>query len=188
MIADVKGAVGYVMPSVKVEIVDSAGRILAPGKEGFVRVRSPVFAINMATTKSTDEWFYTGDVGWVTEDGLLCIVGRTGDVINRGGEKLSITDFENFLMICPGVKDAGVCTHEASSGLSEVWVGLVLSPNTDIGAIRFAIESNAHFKSNVDKIFVIDAVPRGTVGKIQRDQLKIMLQSIAEESRCLTQA
>jgi hypothetical protein len=81
------------------------------------------------------------------------------------------------------VQDAGVCTHGASNGLSEVWVGLVLNPNVDIGAIRFAIESNVHFKNNVDKIFVVEAVPRGTVGKIQRDQLQKMLQSIAEESQ-----
>ena len=182
MIADIKGAAGYIMPSVQVEIVDSAGRILPTGKEGFVRVRSPVFAANMAASKSADEWFYTGDIGWVTEDNLLCIAGRTGDVVNRGGEKLSITDFENFLLTCPGVGDAGVCTNVAQTGISEVWVGLVLKPEADIDAIRFAIESNAHFKNNVDKIFVVDAVPRGTVGKIQRDELKKILQSITEQA------
>jgi len=182
MIADIKGAAGYILPSVQVEIVDSAGRILPAGKEGFVRVRSRVFAANMAASKSADEWFYTGDIGSVTEDGLLCIAGRTGDVVNRGGEKLSIADFEKFLLTCPGVQDVGVCTNVASSGLSEVWVGLALSPAADIGAIRFAIEANAHFKNNVDKIFVVDAVPRGTVGKIQREELKKTLQSIAEQA------
>jgi acyl-coenzyme A synthetase/AMP-(fatty) acid ligase len=182
MIDGIQGAVGYIMPSVQVEIVDSAGRILPAGKEGLVRVRSRVFATNMAASKSADEWFYTGDVGWVTEDGLLCILGRTGDVVNRGGEKLSITDFENFLLTCPGVEDAGVCTNVASSGLSQVWAALVLRPEADIGAIRFAIESNSHFKNNVDKIFVVDSIPRGTVGKVQRDELKKTLRSIAEQT------
>jgi acyl-coenzyme A synthetase/AMP-(fatty) acid ligase len=182
MIAETEGAVGYVLPGVQVEIVDAGGRVLPPGKEGFVRVRSRVLAANMAASKSREEWFYTGDLGSVTEEGLLCIAGRTGDVVNRGGEKLSITDFENFLRTCPGVKDAGVCTHVGPSGVSEVWVGLELNPAADVGAIRFAVEANAHFKNNIDKIFVVEAVPRGTVGKIQRDELKKLLQSIAEQS------
>ena len=48
MIADIPGAVGFVMPGVDVEIVDAADRVLPVGKEGFVRVRSQVFAENMS--------------------------------------------------------------------------------------------------------------------------------------------
>jgi acyl-coenzyme A synthetase/AMP-(fatty) acid ligase len=182
MIADIKGAIGYVLPSVEVEIVDQANRVLPVRKEGFVRIRSRVFAENMAASKSADQWFYPGDIGWLTEDGLLCIAGRTGDVVNRGGEKVSISDFEDFLLTCPGVQDAGVCTNMGEAGFSEVWAGLVLKPAADIGAIRFAIESNTRFKNNVDKIFVVDAIPRGTVGKVQREVLKKALQSIAEQA------
>ena len=50
--------------------------------------------------------------------------GRKGDVINRGGVKLSVADFEEFLRSCPGVKDAGVCTLMGASGFEEVWVGV----------------------------------------------------------------
>jgi acyl-coenzyme A synthetase/AMP-(fatty) acid ligase len=182
MIAGIDCAVGYILPSVHVEIVDQAHRVLPAGKEGLVRIRSPVFAGNMAASKSSEEWFYPGDIGWVTEDALLCIRGRIGDVVNRGGEKLSISDFENFLLTCPGVADAGVCTNVARTGLQEIWVGLVLKPGADIGAIRIAIEDNAHFKNNVDKIFVVDAIPRGTIGKVQRDELKKLLQSIMEQA------
>src|SRR5262249_19977583 len=107
MIAGVPGAVGYLMPGVDVEIVDAFDRVLPVGKEGLVRVRSPVFTENMAASGSSDSWFYPGDIGSITEAGLLCIAGRNNDVVNRGGTKLAITDIEEFLMTCFGVQDAG---------------------------------------------------------------------------------
>jgi acyl-coenzyme A synthetase/AMP-(fatty) acid ligase len=182
MIAEVPGAVGYIAAGVDVEIVDAADRVLPVGKEGFVRVRSQVFAENMAAGGSSDKWFYPGDLGWITENNMLCIAGRNSDVVNRGGEKLSIVDLENFLLTYSGVKDAGVCTVIGPAGFSEVWVGLVLGPSADIAALRHTIESNTHYKNNIDRIFVVEAIPRGTVGKIQRDELKTMLQGIGEEN------
>ena len=71
--------------------------------------------------KRRTDWFYPGDLGSLTEDGVLCIMGRSGDVVNRGGTKLSSTEFESFLMACAGVKDAGICTHMGDAGYEEVW-------------------------------------------------------------------
>jgi acyl-coenzyme A synthetase/AMP-(fatty) acid ligase len=181
LIRDVPGAVGYIMPGVEVEIADAADRAVGVGKEGFVRIRSRVFAENMSASKSTDEWFYTGDLGSITESGMLCIAGRTNDVVNRGGEKLSIIDIENFLLSCFGVNDAGVCTVTGDAGFSQVWVGLVLQPSADIGALRHAIESHTQYKNNIDKIFIVEMIPRGVLGKIQRDEFRKMLKSIGDE-------
>jgi len=181
MIADVPGAVGVIVPGVDVEIVDATDRVLPIGSEGFVRVRSRVLAENMAATQSSGEWFYPGDLGSITDNNILCIAGRSSDVVNRGGEKLSISDLENFLMTCFGVQDAGVCTVVGETGFSEVWVGLVLAPTAEMAALRHAIESNTQYKNYIDKIFVIEFVPRGTLGKVQRDELKKMLQDIGEE-------
>ncbi len=182
VIADVPGAVGFILPGVDVEIVDGAGNILPPGREGFVRVRSPVLAENMAASGSSDAWFHTGDVGWITEDRMLCIAGRTGDVVNRGGEKLLIPDLENFLRSCAGVADAGVCTVIGPSGFSEVWVGLVIAPSADLEATRLTIEANAFYKSNIDRIFAVEAIPRGALGKVQRDELRKLLQEIVADA------
>jgi acyl-coenzyme A synthetase/AMP-(fatty) acid ligase len=182
MIAEISGAVGYVVAGVDVEIVDAADRVLPIGKEGFVRVRSQVFAENMAAGNSSDKWFYPGDLGSLTEDNMLCITGRNSDVVNRGGEKLSIVDIENFLLTCSGVNDAGVCTVVGLAGYSEVWVGLVLEPSADMAALRHTIESNVHYKNNIDRIFVVESIPRGTLGKVQREELKSMLQAIGEDN------
>ena len=111
---------------------------------------------------------------------MLCIAGRNSDVVNRGGDKLSIADLEEFLLTCFGIKDAGACTVLGETGFSQVWVGLVLGPSADLAALRHTIESNVQFKTNIDKIFVVEAIPRGTLGKVQRDELE---NDVAENRR-----
>jgi acyl-coenzyme A synthetase/AMP-(fatty) acid ligase len=182
MIADIPGAVGFVAPEVELEIVDEAGHVLPHGSEGFVRLRTPQFVKNLPPAESAAAWFYPGDIGWLSDNRVLCIAGRTGDVLNRGGVKLSITDFETFLLSCPGVKDAGICTVMASAGFEEVWIGVVLEPSVDMAAFRQSIESNAGFGTSIDKLFVVETIPRGTMGKIQRDELKKMLLAIRDDS------
>lgn len=180
-IADIPGAVGYVVPGVEIEVVDHLGNILPAGAQGFVRLRSPQYVASLDAGANTS-WFYPGDFGSVTEDGVLCIMGRSGDVVNRGGAKLSTTEFESFLMACAGVQDAGICTHMGEAGYEEVWAGVVLEPSIDLGAFRLHIESNTRFGSNIDKLFVVESIPRNELGKIQPGLLKEMLQSIGDES------
>src|SRR6185312_9402238 len=133
------------------------------------RLRTTQFIENFEI-EDPNLWFYPGDVGWLTKEGVLCIIGRKGDVINRGGVKLSITDFENFLMASPGVADAGVCTLMGASGFDEVWIGVVLAPSADIGVLRRRIENNTELGTNIDKLFVVESVPRGSLGKVQREE------------------
>ena len=182
MIADVPGSVGFVIPGVDVEIVDTADRALPAGSEGFVRVSSPVLKENTIAGEVGPAWFYPGDLGRLSDNGMLCIAGRVTDVVNRGGEKFSITDFENFLLSCPGVKDAGLCTLMGPSGFEEAWLGVVFDPSADMAVFRHAVTSNERFAKNIDKLFVVESIPRGTLGKIQRDVLKKMLQELSAEA------
>jgi acyl-coenzyme A synthetase/AMP-(fatty) acid ligase len=176
-IAHIPGAVGQIVPGVEIEIVDHNGATLPVGEEGFIRLRSPQFIKNF-NVRDSNTWFYPGDLGSLTPDGVLCVMGRTGDVVNRGGAKLSSTDFESFLMACKGVKDAGICTHSGSAGFEEIWVGVVLDPSIDMTAFREHIESSSEFGRNIDKLFVVNSIPRNELGKIQPAKLKEMLQSI----------
>jgi acyl-coenzyme A synthetase/AMP-(fatty) acid ligase len=180
MIANIPSAVGFVIPEAEVEIVDAADNVLPVGSEGFVRLRTTQFVLNFQID-DPNAWFYPGDVGWLTEAGVLCIAGRKGDVLNRGGVKLSVTDLESFLTTCAGIKDAGVCSVMGESGFEEVWVGLVFEPSADIATLRQQIEGNADFRTNIDKLFVVESIPRGTLGKIQRDELRKLFQDIGNE-------
>lgn len=181
MIAHIPDAVGFVIPGAEVEIVDAADRVLPVGSEGFVRVRSKQFVSNFGID-DPNTWFHPGDFGWLTAEGVLCIAGRKGDVVNRGGVKLSVVDLERFLTSCPGVSDAGACTLMGKSGFEEVWVALVFEPSVDLAELRRQIDANREFGPNIDKLFVVEAIPRGQLGKIQRAQLSEMLQSINEDA------
>jgi acyl-CoA synthetase (AMP-forming)/AMP-acid ligase II len=55
-----------------------------------------------------DGWLDTGDLGHVDTDGYLFLVGRSDDVINRGGEKIYPREIEDFLLAQPGVRSAAV--------------------------------------------------------------------------------
>jgi acyl-coenzyme A synthetase/AMP-(fatty) acid ligase len=180
-IEHIPNAVGFVIPGAEVQIIDAQDNILPDGTEGFIRLRT---ALSLANSEvgGANVWFYPGDIGWLIAEGVLCIAGRKGDVLNRGGVKLSVTDFEDFLRSCPGVTDAGVCTLMGASGFEEVWIGVALKPSADIGALRKSIEADANFGTNIDKLFTIDTIPRGALGKIQREELKKMLESIAEDA------
>jgi acyl-coenzyme A synthetase/AMP-(fatty) acid ligase len=185
MIAAITDAVGFVVPEAKVEIVDAAGVVLPIGSEGFVRVQTP-FSNAVAAASASDAgtgsgWLYPGDIGRLTENGVLCIAGRREDVLNRGGVKLATTDVEEYLLSAPGVQDAGVCGVMGEMGFAEIWVGVVLEEGVDMGDFRQYIESNQTFSGNIDKMFVVEEIPRGENRKLQREQLQAMLKSIVEE-------
>jgi fatty-acyl-CoA synthase len=81
-IADVPRAVGFVTPGVVIQIVDSSGTLLSPGQEGHVRVCSE-FAVDHylgdpeeSNRVFRDSWFYPGDLGTLSAEGLLVITGR----------------------------------------------------------------------------------------------------------------
>ena len=54
----------------------------------------------------TDGWFRTGDEGWIDADGYLFLTGRLKELINRGGEKISLREIDEVLLDHPDVKQA----------------------------------------------------------------------------------
>jgi 2,3-dihydroxybenzoate-AMP ligase len=84
VIAGVPNAVGFVMPGVSVEIIDEAGVRLPIGTTGVVRARS-AYSANVSAASNADKgsgldqaWWYPGDRGHLTENGILCIEARAG--------------------------------------------------------------------------------------------------------------
>ncbi|MTD12426.1 AMP-binding protein [Nakamurella sp. YIM 132087] len=105
---------GRIFPSMTVEAVDELRRVLPPFEEGELRVRGPQvmerYTDPAASARQLDDegWFYTGDVGYVTDDGWLKMTGRLKDIINRGGEKFSAQEIELALVQHPDVLEVAV--------------------------------------------------------------------------------
>lgn len=178
MIADISGAVGFVTPGASVEIVDEADNVLATGKEGIVRTRTAQMVDGYvgnpeATARAfRDGWFYPGDIGSLTRDGMLIIQGRHASVLNLGGDKVKPELVEEALRAFGAIEHAAVFTHENELGVPELWAAIVCrSASIDEAALE------AHCRQRLGHAFAprhfvrVDSLPRSAAGKLDRLRL-----------------
>ena len=92
------------------EIIDENGNELLSGKEGEIVIKGPNITAGyennpQANTESfINGWFRTGDLGSLDSDGYLTITGRSKEIINRGGEKISPREVDEILLNHPDLK------------------------------------------------------------------------------------
>jgi acyl-coenzyme A synthetase/AMP-(fatty) acid ligase len=184
-ISTMPGAVGFILPWVTLEVVDDDGSILPPGSEGSIRYRTPQLMRNLADLGDAempgvrDQWFYPGDAGSVTSDGLLCLAGRITDVINRGGVKISSSKIEEVLEGLPEIKEAAACGVPGLSGLEELWVAVVSkSLPIDVERIKQWLLQHDEIKITPDEVFILEELPRGELGKVQKYRLREVMINI----------
>lgn len=90
------------MTELKIIALDGSGRVLKQGERGEVCMRGyGVMRKYWNDPEKTDEtlvngWIHSGDIGVVDEDGYIQIVGRSKDLIIRGGENISPFEIESF--------------------------------------------------------------------------------------------
>lgn len=160
----------------EIAIMDEAGGVLAQGDVGEVVIRGPNITAGYAGNPEanmrafTNGWFRTGDEGRLDAEGYLHLTGRLKEMINRGGEKISPLEVDVLLLDHPDVIEA--CTFalphdklgEEVAAIVVLREGATASPQ----AIRdFAAEHLIAFKVP-RRILVMDAIPKGATGKIQR--------------------
>ena len=146
-----------------------------------IRYRTPQLIENLEVAGSgglstvRDGWFYPGDIGSVTEDGVLRLSGRASDVINRGGVKVSGNRIEEILQELPEINEAAACGVSGPSGLEELWIAVVANGAVDVDKIKDRLRQHADVGIAPDQVFLVDTLPRGELGKVQKFRLKEML-------------
>ena len=148
------GSVGRIPPG-ELAIRDDNG-LLRPGQVGQVMLRGPSVMpgyllddIQGQPTGLLDGWLATGDLGSVDERGLLTIVGRTKEIINRGGEKIAPYDVEKALLAHPAVREAAAFAVPHARLGENVGAAVVLHAGADATStdlIDFAYERLAPFQ------------------------------------------
>nr|WP_299677615.1 acyl--CoA ligase [uncultured Roseobacter sp.] len=127
-------------------------------------------------------WFRTGDQGAFDADGYLALTGRLKEIINRGGEKVSPLEVDDVLSAHPGVAQALTFAVPHAKLGEEVAAAIVLREGMEIGErdIRdFASERLADFKVP-RKVIILDEIPKGATGKLQRIGLAEKLGLVEE--------
>ena len=104
-IPQIDGAVGKLVDWIDARIVDSAGRELPWGETGILQFRlksgrhiAPNIAEADGGAHAPHGWFTPGDIGTVTSDQILCIFGRSTELINAGGNKIAPSAIEQPVM------------------------------------------------------------------------------------------
>jgi acyl-CoA synthetase (AMP-forming)/AMP-acid ligase II/acyl carrier protein len=157
-------------------IVGPNGDVLPDGDIGEIAVHGPTVSPDIGADKgqrSGDRWLFTGDLGAIDSDGYLRLVGRTKELINRGGEKISPYEVERALMLHPSVKEAAAFSVPHPRLGENVAAAVVLrtETNTTTQEIKtFLSDHLAPFKIP-QHVFVLPELPKGPTGKIARSEL-----------------
>jgi oxalate---CoA ligase len=121
------------------------------------------------------EWFRTGDLGHMDEDGYLFLTGRLGDLINRGGQKFSPVELDEFCSAWPEASEAAAYGFAHPSLGQEVGLALVLAgEELDKQTVQERIAQELAPYKLPRRILFLDALPRNQNGKLQRHLLASM--------------
>ena len=165
------------------------GRRVAPGERGEVVIRgmnvTRGYVANPAANAEAfvDGWFRTGDQGYFDEDGYLFLTGRLKEIVNRGGEKISPREVDEVLLEHPSVALAVAFGFPDRRLGEDLAAAVVLREGTAASERElreFASGRLADFKVP-SKILIVEEIPKGPTGKLQRIGLARKL-GISEEA------
>ena len=172
---------GYPWPGMQIRTVDFDGVPVPAGTEGRLQVQGPFlfvgYANRMKMTQDSFEgdWFDTGDLAIIDEDGYVKLSGRTKDVIIRGGENIPVAYVENALYEDPRIESVAIVglpdprLQERAAAVVTLTAGSTLS----FEEMQVLLKDKGIAKQYwPERLEVIDALPRTASGKIQKFQLR----------------
>lgn len=155
-----------------------------PGESGLIAVHrsDPGLMIGYWNRPEEDaaatrgDWFITGDLGMIDDDGYVAHLGRGDELMNAMGYRVSPAEVESVIAEHPGVAEAAVAQIEARPGVEIIAAFVVRAPGSEVSADALdalAAERLARYKRPREYIF-IDALPRTPNGKLRRAALGAM--------------
>lgn len=176
------GTVGQPLPGVEVRLTDAdSGEAVAQGAVGMIEVRGPnVFKgywrmpDKTAAELRDTGFFITGDLGQVSDDGYLSIVGRAKDLIITGGYNVYPKEIEDVLNDVEGVVESAVFGVPHADFGEAIIAAVVPESGAQLDAqalSQVVADKLARFK-HPRRYEVIDELPRNTMGKVQKTELR----------------
>lgn len=173
---------GVPMAGTEHRVVDleTGERTLGPGEVGEILVRGPQIMLGywnapLETARSLrGGWLYTGDIGWIDDEGYVCVVDRKKELIKYKSFSIAPAEIEAVLLEHPDVADCGVAGVEDAEAGEAPKAFVVPYPGRviDLDALaRFVAERVAGYKQ-VRLFEVVESIPRTPSGKILRRMLK----------------
>ena len=178
----VAGAVGHPLPGVSVRVTEpETGKVLSPEEIGMIEVRGPnVFKGYWRMPEKTrsefrdDGFFITGDLGKIDAKGYVHILGRGKDLVISGGFNVYPKEIESEIDAMPGVIESaviGVPHADFGEGVTAVVVCNKGAGVTEASVLKALDGRLAKFKMP-KRVFVVEELPRNTMGKVQKNVLR----------------
>jgi fatty-acyl-CoA synthase len=179
------GSTGRAIAHVEIEIRDDQGNRLLPGENGEICLRGPKVTKGYwrdpekTAAAFFGDWFRTGDVGYLDEEGFLYLTDRKKDLIISGGENIASSEVERVIYEMPEVREVAVIgARDERWGEKPVAI-IVLAEGAalDLPALTDYCRTRlASFK--VPKQLIIrDSLPRSPSGKVLKRVLRAELET-----------
>jgi fatty-acyl-CoA synthase len=176
------GSVGRVGPHVEVKVIDrDSGLVVRRGNPGELCTRGYSVMVGYwedpeRTAEAIDRtgWMHTGDLATMDDEGYLNIVGRSKDMVIRGGENVYPREIEEFLYALEGVADVQVLGVPDDHYGEELCAWVIARPGADLDedAVRdFCRGRLAHYKVPRYVVFA-DEFPMTVTGKVQKFKMR----------------
>jgi fatty-acyl-CoA synthase len=174
------GSCGRAVINVETRVVDDAMRDVAPGQVGEIVHRSPHLMIGYfhddARTAAAFEgdWFHSGDLATIDDEGYITVVDRKKDMIKTGGENVASREVEEALYKLPQVSEVAVIGIPHPRWVEAVVAVIVVKAGQSLSEPEVLAHSHAvlaGFKTPKRIVFA-DALPKNPSGKLLKRQLR----------------
>ena len=177
----VPGTSGSVNPAFEVAILDADGQpVVDSVGELICRATCPgVMSLgyldpDTRSVRAHEEWFHTGDLVRLDDDGTLTYVDRVKDAIRRRGENVSSVEVENVITTYPGVTEAAAVGVPSDLGEEDILVVLAVLPGDAVDPHRlldFCADRMPYF-CVPRYVRIVPALPRNVIGRVRKDLLR----------------
>jgi propionyl-CoA synthetase len=178
------------VPGFDVQVLDAHGSAVAPDVEGAICVRLPMPPGTLPTLWHDDErfvasylsaypgYYLTGDGGYVDEDGYVFVMGRTDDVLNVAGHRLSTGSLEAALAGHPAVAECAVIgvydelKGQVPRGLVVLKAGVETDPETVRAELVQRVRDEVGAVASLRRVDIVAALPKTRSGKVLRKTMR----------------
>src|SRR5690606_9971231 len=172
-------SVGSPPPFMEIRVVDENSQDVPAGQVGEIIGRSPLMMPgyykrpDLTEQAIRDGWLYSGDLGYLDEDGYLYLVDRKKDMIITGGLNVYSTEVERALVRLPGVREAAV-TGVPHPDWGEAVVAFVVPDRPDVTAEQIQESARDVLTSykRPKRVVLVPSLPVTAVGKIDKKELR----------------
>jgi len=178
----IRDTVGKPVPGAELKIfADDRATEMAVGEVGEIAFRGPTLFLGYyknpertRETRNDEGWFFTGDLGFVDDQGYLHLAGRKKDMINRGGSKIYPKEVEDLLHAHPAVLRAAVVGMPDYRLGERVCAYVELHPGAalDLEEVRGFLQAQRVMRYKIpERLEIVDALPMTPTGKVKKDPL-----------------